>query len=134
VQRIADDAAALEEAGAFAVLLEAMPAEAAALVAERVGVLVYGIGAGPHVDGQLVISHDVLGNFVGEIRPRFVKRYAEIGRDIERAAREYAADVRAGRFPAEEHCYAIAPDCEAEIRAARRATTDVESPYAQALP
>ena len=134
VQRIADDAAALEDAGVFAVLLEAMPAEAAALVADRLGILVYGIGAGPHVDGQLVISHDIFGNFVGEIRPRFVKRYAEVGRDLERAARDYASDVRAGRFPAEEHCYAIAPDCEAEIRAARRTPSPVELPFARALP
>src|SRR6185312_10491404 len=84
-QRLVDDALALEEAGAFAILLEAMPAETAALVTERVRIPVYGIGAGPHVDGQLVISHDILGNFVGKISPRFVKRYAEVGTDIERA-------------------------------------------------
>ncbi len=111
-----------------------MPAEAAALVADRLGILVYGIGAGPHLDGQFVISHDVLGNFVGEIRPRFVKRYADVGRDIERAAREYAADVRAGRFPASEHCYPLAPECEAEIRAARALGTDAAVPYAHARP
>lgn len=137
VQRIVDDALALEDAGAFAVLLEAMPAEAAALVRERVGLLVYGIGAGPHVDGQLVISHDLLGNFVGDIRPRFVKRYAELGRDIEHAAREYAADVRAGRFPGPEHCYPIAPECEAEIRSARAARAVLSSAsasYAPTLP
>ncbi len=118
-ERIVDDALALQEAGAFAILLEAMPAETAALVRERVNVLVYGIGAGPHVDGQLVISHDVLGSFVGDIAPRFVKRYAEIGREIERAIGEYAADVRALRFPGPEHCYQTTPDKEAEIRGAR---------------
>jgi len=134
VRRIADDALALEDAGAFAVLLGAMPAEAAALVADRLGILVYGIGAGPHLDGQLVISHDVLGSFVGDIRPRFVKRYAEVGRDIERAAREYAADVRAGRFPASEHCYPLAPECDAEIRAARGLGAEAPLPYARALP
>ena len=134
VQRIVDDALALEDAGAFAILLEAMPSEAAALVRERVNVLVYGIGAGPHVDGQLVISHDLLGNFVGDIRPRFVKRYAELGRDIERAAREYAADVRDGRFPAPEHCYAITPECEAEIRSARSAHALISPSYAPTIP
>ena len=105
--RLVDDALALQEAGAFAVLLEAMPAATAAYVRERVSMLVYGIGAGPHVDGQLVISHDMLGNFVGEVAPRFVKRYGEIGQAIEAAFRAYANDVRDGSFPGAEHCYPI---------------------------
>jgi len=71
------------------------------------------------VDGQLVISHDILGNFVGEISPRFVKRYAEVGGEVERAFSDYARDVRAGAFPGPEHCYPIDPADEAEIRAAR---------------
>jgi 3-methyl-2-oxobutanoate hydroxymethyltransferase len=124
VQRLTDDALALEEAGAFAVLLEAVPAEAAAYVRERVSVLVYGIGAGPHVDGQLVISHDILGSFVGDIRPRFVRRYADLDVEVENAFRAYAADVRDGRFPAPEHLYPIEPAHEAEIRAARRRPTE----------
>ncbi len=114
--RLADDARALQDAGAFAVLLEAVPAETAAYVRGRVDILVYGIGAGPHVDGQLVISHDLLGNFVGDITPRFVRRYALIGAEIERAFGAYAADVRAGRFPGPEHCYPIDPEQEAQIR------------------
>ena len=100
-----DDALALEEAGAFAVLLEGMPPETAAYVRERISILTYGIGAGRHVDGQLLISHDLLGNFVGEIRPRFVKRYANVGVVIEEAMQAYAVDVREGRFPLTEHCY-----------------------------
>ena len=119
VRQLTDDALALQEAGAFAVLLEAMPAEAAAYVRERVGILVYGIGAGPQVDGQLVISHDILGNFVGEIRPRFVRRYAELDTTVTAAFRAYADDVRAGRFPGAEHCYPIDPVNEEAIRAAR---------------
>jgi len=94
--------------------------DAEALERERVGVLVYGIGAGPGVDGQLVISHDILGNFVGDIAPRFVKRYAEVGTDVERAFRDYARDVRAGAFPGPEHCYPIDPADEADIRAVRQ--------------
>ena len=125
VQRLTDDALALQEAGAFAVLLEAVPAEAAAYVRERVEVLVYGIGAGPHVDGQLVISHDILGSFVGEIRPRFVRRYTDLDVEVERAFRAYADDVRAGRFPAAEHFYPIEPVHEAEIRAARAPQDDI---------
>jgi 3-methyl-2-oxobutanoate hydroxymethyltransferase len=119
VDRLIDDAQALEHAGAFSILLEAVPAEAAAAVRDRLSIPVYGIGAGPHVDGQLVISHDILGNFVGEIRPRFVRRYAEVGADVERAFRDYADDVRSGRFPGPEHCYPIDPVHEAEIRRAR---------------
>jgi len=119
VQQLTDDALALQEAGAFAVLLEAIPAEAAAYLRERVEMLVYGIGAGPHVDGQLVISHDILGNFVGDIRPRFVRRYADLDIEIESALRAYAEDVRAGRFPAPEHLYPIDAAHESEIRAAR---------------
>src|SRR5438045_3512320 len=119
-ERLLHDAEALERAGAFAVLLEAVPAETAAYVRERVELLVYGIGAGPEVDGQLVISHDLLGNFVGDIAPKFVKRYAEVGATVERAFAEYARDVRAGVFPGPEHCYEIAPADEASIRAARR--------------
>jgi 3-methyl-2-oxobutanoate hydroxymethyltransferase len=118
-RRLADDALALEEAGAFAILIEAVPAETAAFVREQISIPLYGIGAGPHVDGQLVISHDLLGKFVGEIAPRFVKRYAEIGAAIERAFCAYAEDVKSGRFPAPEHCYPLDPASESEIRFAR---------------
>ena len=119
-ERLVQDALALEEAGVFAILLEAVPAETAGYVRSRVSVPVYGIGAGPDVDGQLVISHDILGNFVGDIKPRFVKRYAEVGAAIEGALRQYAEDVRAGRFPGPEHCYPLDAEIEAEIREARR--------------
>src|SRR5467141_2830264 len=114
-ERLLRDAEALERAGVFSILLEAVPAETAAFVRDRLSesVLVYGIGAGPHVDGQLVISHDMLGNFVGDISPRFVKRYAEVGTAVEGAFRAYARDVRSGAFPAPEHCYPIDPADEA---------------------
>ncbi len=108
-RRLLDDALALQEAGAFAVLFEALPAESAAYLRERLDLIVYGIGAGPDVDGQLVISHDILGSFVGEIKPKFVSRYADLDTIIEQAFRAYADDVRSGRFPAPCHCYAIAP-------------------------
>lgn len=120
VERLANEALALQEAGAFSVLLEAVPAAAAAYVRERLDILVYGIGAGPHVDGQLVISHDILGNFVGDVRPRFVSRYADLDKTIEGAFRSYAADVRSKRFPAPEHCYPIDAAEEDAIREARR--------------
>jgi 3-methyl-2-oxobutanoate hydroxymethyltransferase len=115
------DALALQEAGAFSLLLEAVPAETAAFVRERVDILVYGIGAGPDVDGQLVISHDILGNFVGTVRPRFVKRYADLDAVTTDAFRRYAEEVRAGVFPAKEHCYPIEASEAAAIVASRPA-------------
>jgi 3-methyl-2-oxobutanoate hydroxymethyltransferase len=134
VDRLVDDALALQNAGAFAVLLEAMPAVAAAYVRDRVDILVYGIGAGPHVDGQLVISHDILGSFVGDIAPRFVKQYAQIGAHIENAFRGYAEDVRSAAFPAAEHCYPIDPAQESEIHASRgRRDLSAPSPAGQDL-
>jgi len=112
------DARALVEAGVFAILLEAMPAAAAAYVRDRLDdtVLVYGIGAGPQVDGQLVIAHDILGTFVGDIAPRFVTPYAQLGTEMEAVFSRYASAVRAGEFPAPEHCYPIDPLVEAELQ------------------
>jgi 3-methyl-2-oxobutanoate hydroxymethyltransferase len=107
VEKLLVDAIALQEAGAFALLLEAVPAAASRYLRERLDLLVYGIGAGPGLDGQLVISHDILGSFVGDIQPRFVRRYADLDALITTAFREYAGDVRAGRFPAAEQCYPI---------------------------
>jgi 3-methyl-2-oxobutanoate hydroxymethyltransferase len=118
-RRLLEDALALQEAGAFAILLEAVPAEAAAFIRERVDVPVYGIGAGPSVDGQLVIIHDILGGFVGDVRPRFVSRYADLDSTIVDALQRYAADVRQRRFPAPEHCYPIDAVQASAIRRAR---------------
>ena len=123
VRRLLDDALQLQEAGAFAILLEAVPAEAAAFLRERLAVPIYGIGAGPHLDGQLVIVHDILGGFVGDIRPRFVSRYADLDQTITEALRRYTADVREGRFPAPEHCYPIDPEQARAIRSAREERT-----------
>jgi 3-methyl-2-oxobutanoate hydroxymethyltransferase len=128
-ERLADAACALEAAGAFAILIEAVPAATAALVRERTSIPIYGIGAGPDVDGQLVISHDLLGNFVGDIAPRFVKRYARVGEHVEAAFRAYADDVRSGAFPAPEHCYTIEPEAEAEIRRLRRNGSHAPDPF-----
>lgn len=101
------DALALEEAGAFAILLEAMPPESAAFIRERLSIPIYGIGAGPHVDGQLVISHDLLGNFVGDVKPRFVSRLANVDAVVTDAFRTYADQVRSAEFPAPQHCYSL---------------------------
>ena len=106
---ILQDALALQDAGAFALLLEAVPPDSAAFIRENVEIPVYGIGAGPQVDGQLVISHDLLGNFVGTVKPRFVTRLANVDDVVTTAFGQYATDVRDGVFPAPHHCYAADP-------------------------
>lgn len=106
-ERILDDARALEAAGAFSILLEAVPPESAAYIREQLTIPVYGIGAGPHLDGQLVISHDLLGNFVGDITPRFVSRLASVDAVVTDAFSRYASEVRGGAFPAPQHWYAL---------------------------
>ena len=96
---ILDDARAVADAGAFAMVLECVPSEIAARVTAEVAVPTIGIGAGPQCDGQVLVTPDLLGLFQG-FRPKFVRRYAELGEPIRKAAREYVADVQAGRFPA----------------------------------
>ena len=103
------DARALEAAGCFAVVLEAVPAEVAGRVSDTLHVPTIGIGAGPDCDGQVLVWHDLLG--LSDRRPaRFVKRYADVGSEIRRALEAYAEDVRSGDFPAAEHTYTIPED------------------------
>ncbi len=107
--RLIRDARELQEAGIFALLLEAVPAEVSGLVVERLDIPVFSIGAGPACAGQLLIVHDVLGLFEA-FTPRFVKRYAELGRLMEEAFRHYRADVRSRSFPGPEHQYPISDE------------------------
>jgi 3-methyl-2-oxobutanoate hydroxymethyltransferase len=93
------DALALQDAGAFAIVLEAIPAAVAATVSQALAVPTIGIGAGPDCDGQVLVSYDMLGLFEGFV-PSFVRQYAQLGPAIVSATEEYAADVRAGRYPA----------------------------------
>jgi 3-methyl-2-oxobutanoate hydroxymethyltransferase len=101
-----DDARALEAAGCFSLVLEAVPAAVARRISEELGVPTIGIGAGADCDGQVLVWHDVLGLYQGRVA-RFVKRYAEIGSTIQEALEAYAEDVRTGRFPEEQHTYAM---------------------------
>ena len=98
VDALIEDAQALERAGVFAIVLEAIPAEAARRVTAAVAVPTIGIGAGPDCDGQVLVSHDMLGLFDGHI-PSFVKQYAHLGDEVGRAARAFVNDVKAGHFP-----------------------------------
>ena len=96
--RLLEEARVLEQAGAFAVVLESIPDETARAITAALTIPTIGIGAGPHCDGQVLVSYDVLGLF-DEFVPPFVKQYAELGKEVVRAAREYVEDVRCGRFP-----------------------------------
>ena len=98
IETLVEDAHALERAGVFAIVLEAVGHDAARQVTSAVSVPTIGIGAGPDCDGQVLVSHDMLGLFDGHI-PSFVKRYANLAEEIDRAAHAYVDDVRAGRFP-----------------------------------
>ncbi len=97
-QELILDALALEDAGAFAVVLEAIPDTVAEAVTSRLKIPTIGIGAGPHCDGQVLVSYDVLGLFDGFVPP-FVKQYAQLGQLILNAVKNYADDVREGAFP-----------------------------------
>ncbi len=96
--RLMDDAIALERAGAFAVLLECVPAALACAVTCRLRVPVIGIGSGPDCDGQVLVTQDILG-LSGESKPSFAKQYADLGQAIGDAVKQFSEDVRAGRFP-----------------------------------
>jgi 3-methyl-2-oxobutanoate hydroxymethyltransferase len=98
VDSLLADAAALEAAGVFAIVLESIPADVARTVTAQVAVPTIGIGAGPHCDGQVLVSNDMLGLF-DRFAPSFVKTYARLGETILAATEEYLKDVRAGRFP-----------------------------------
>ena len=106
---VLEQALQLQDVGCSFLLLEAMPAEPSELIAEKLDIPVYGIGAGNKVDGQLVIIHDLIGLF-WEFKSKFVKRYCEAGEIIKGALEEYADDVREGKFPTEENFYAIKED------------------------
>jgi 3-methyl-2-oxobutanoate hydroxymethyltransferase len=97
-EKLLDEARTVERSGAFAVVLESIPSEVAREITKGLAIPTIGIGAGPHCDGQVLVSYDALGLF-DEFTPSFVKRYAELGKEVVRSTREYIDDVRSGRFP-----------------------------------
>lgn len=98
------DASAVEEAGAFSVVLEGIPLELAREISERLTIPTIGIGAGPHCDGQVLVIHDMLGLF-DDFTPRFVKRYADMKAVMTGAVKGFIAEVCEGKFPGEEHSF-----------------------------
>ncbi len=103
-QRLKDAARAVQEAGAFAVVLEGMPADLAGEITEELTIPTVGIGAGPRCDGQVLVMQDLLGLFE-EFRPKFVKRFGELKRPVRDAVRAFADEVRRGKFPGKEHSF-----------------------------
>ena len=102
--RVLADALALEEAGAFMVLLEGVPAETGKLVTEKLHVPTIGVGAGPYCDGQAVLLSDLLGMYP-VFTPKFVKKYANMGEEVIKAVGEYVGEIKSGAFPGPEYCY-----------------------------
>jgi len=113
--QIAEEALALQAVGCFAIVFEAVPAAITAALVERLEAPVIGIGAGP-ADGQVLVFHDLLGIYSGR-SPRFVKRFADMKREMVEGVSRYADEVRARRFPGDEHTYAIDPE---ELESFRR--------------
>jgi 3-methyl-2-oxobutanoate hydroxymethyltransferase len=111
-RQLVDDARALEAAGCFSLVLEAVPSPVATRITATLSIPTIGIGAGVGCDGQVLVYHDLLGLYEARA-PRFVKRYAALADEIRAALERYAEDVRSGRFPEEQHGYAM-PDEELE--------------------
>ncbi len=114
--RLCEDALALQSVGCFSIVFEAVPAAVTEAIVERLEVPTIGIGAGPATAGQVLVFHDLLGITTGRA-PKFVKRYADIHREMAGGVGQYVAEVRSGRFPEADHVYGVEP---AELAALRR--------------
>ena len=110
-----DDARAVEEAGAFSVVLEAIPVEVAGLITDSISIPTIGIGAGNVTDGQVLVYHDVLGLF-DRFTPKFVRRYADLGQASAEAITKYVEDVRRGLFPADKNTFFMPDDQVEQVR------------------
>lgn len=104
VKKILDDAKSISEAGAFAVVVEAVPREVGKKITESIAIPTLGIGAGPDCDGQVLVTHDLLGLFT-EFKPKFVKRYANLAESIDKALSDFVSEVSEGAFPDDSHSY-----------------------------
>ena len=119
---VLEDALALQEAGCFAIVFEAIPSEVTDVIMEFMEVPIIGIGAGPSTDGQVLVLHDLLAIHQG-FKPKFVKQYAAVGEEMVRGVRAYAEEVRSRAFPGPQHTYSIAPEELERLRSV------VRSPY-----
>ncbi|MEW5953907.1 MAG: 3-methyl-2-oxobutanoate hydroxymethyltransferase [Bacillota bacterium] len=105
-RKLLDDARAIQEAGVFSLVLEAVPAPLAKMITETLDVPTIGIGAGPHCNGQILVTHDLLG-LLGGFSPKFAKRYANLQENINQALQAYRDEVNAGAFPGPEHGFTM---------------------------
>jgi 3-methyl-2-oxobutanoate hydroxymethyltransferase len=125
-RQVLEDALALQDAGCFAIVFEAIPAAVTDEIMPHLEIPVIGIGAGPSTDGQVLVLHDLLA-IHDDFQPKFAKRFAAVKAEMLRGVRDYAEEVRTRRFPAPEHTYGIAPEelerFRAELGPARAATT-----------
>ena len=103
-QKLIDDAKALEKAGVFAIVVECVPAELGKAITEAVNVPVIGIGAGKYCDGQVLVYQDMLAMY-SNMKPKFVKQFAQVGEQMREAFRTYKEEVAAGTFPGPEHTF-----------------------------
>lgn len=121
-ERLLEDAVALQQAGAFCIVLETVPAPLAELITQRLAIPVIGIGAGAACDGQVLVWHDLLSyhtSFLTRHIPRHVKEYAHVGDDMRKAIEQYAAEVRDGSFPTPEQSFRMSKEALAELTEAR---------------
>jgi 3-methyl-2-oxobutanoate hydroxymethyltransferase len=112
---LVEDALALEEAGAFSIVLEVVPAEVARVVTESLKIPTIGIGAGPDCDAQILVLHDMVGLSFSRTRPRFVREYVNLREAMTDAIGRYAEDVRNGAFPSEAESYPLPADAASEL-------------------
>lgn len=108
-KRIIEDALILEEAGAFAIVLECVPAPLAAIITEKLNIPTIGIGAGGNCDGQVLVIHDLLGLY-GKLTPKFVKQYAQLNQPIQEAVKAYVREVKEGAFPETQHTFDLSEE------------------------
>jgi 3-methyl-2-oxobutanoate hydroxymethyltransferase len=117
--KLVEDAKALEKAGVFSIVLEMVASEVADAITRSVSVPTIGIGSGPGCDGQVLVLHDMLGIYE-DIRPKFVKRYAELSKSISDAVSNYTREVKAGRFPGESNTFHMSPEEQEKFRKAKK--------------
>ena len=113
-RHLLEDAKAVEEAGAFALVMECVPAKLAALVTKTLHIPTIGIGAGAGCDGQVLVYQDMLGMF-SDYRPKFVRKFAEVGKVMQEAFASYRSEIQEGNFPTEEHSFAISDEVMAQL-------------------
>ena len=113
-RQLLEDAKAVEEAGAFALVMECVPAKLAALVTKTLHIPTIGIGAGAGCDGQVLVYQDMLGMF-SDYRPKFVRKFAEVGKVMQEAFASYRSEIQEGNFPTEEHSFAISDEVMAQL-------------------